>query len=55
MEKDGRGRPSVAYQELRLCYRSEALKQSYKSGLIWFGKIIVELKAVSALLQGQPF
>ena len=41
--------PFVAQQELRLYYKGETLRQFYKPDLICFGKIIVELKAVSAL------
>ncbi len=39
----------IAQQELRLCYKGQVLRQFYKPDLICFGKIIVELKAVSAL------
>ena len=41
--------PFIAQQELRLCYKGQFLRQFYKPDLICFGKIIVELKAVSAL------
>ena len=41
--------PFIAQQELRLYYKGETLRQFYKPDLICFGKIIVELKAVSAL------
>ena len=41
--------PFIAQQELRLHYKGQVLRQSYKPDLICFGKIIVELKAISAL------
>ena len=51
LEKElaARGIPFVAQQELRLYYKGETLRQFYKPDLICFGKIIVELKAISAL------
>ena len=44
-----RGIPFFAQQELRLFYKGEELKQSYKPDLICYGKIIVELKALREL------
>lgn len=41
--------PFVAQQPLALTYKSHRLEQIYKPDLICFGKIIVELKAVSEL------
>jgi GxxExxY protein len=38
--------PFIAQQELRLFYKGEELKQSYRPDLICYGKIIVELKAL---------
>jgi GxxExxY protein len=51
LEKElaARGILFVAQQELRLYYKGETLRQFYKPDLICFGKIIVELKAISAL------
>ena len=48
-ELTARDIPFIAQQELRLCYKGETLRQFYKPDLICFGKIIVELKAISAL------
>jgi GxxExxY protein len=42
-----RGIPFVAQQELKLQYKGEPLKQTYKPDLICFNSIIVELKAIS--------
>ncbi|MGK5095512.1 GxxExxY protein [Deltaproteobacteria bacterium TL4] len=39
--------PFLAQQELKLFYKGEVLKQTYKPDLICFDKIIVELKALS--------
>ena len=43
-----RGIPFLAQQELKLQYKGEPLKQTYKPDLICFNSIIVELKALSA-------
>jgi GxxExxY protein len=40
----------LAQQQLRLFYRGRELKQKYIPDFICFGKIIVELKAVSKLI-----
>ena len=42
--------PFVEQYELALNYKGYPLKQTYKPDFICYGKIIVELKAVSALL-----
>ena len=42
--------PFVEQYELALNYKGYPLKQTYKPDFICFGKIIVELKAVSSLL-----
>ncbi len=41
--------PAIAKPSLTLSYRGRILKQTYESDYVCFGKIIVELKAVSAL------
>jgi len=41
--------PFIAKQSLRLEYKGHPLKHTYEPDLIGFGKIVVELKAVSAL------
>ena len=41
--------PAIAIPSLTLCYRGRILKQTYQPDYVWFGKIVVELKAVSAL------
>ena len=41
--------PAIAKPSLALSYRGRTLKQTYEPDYICFGKIIVELKAVSAL------
>ncbi|MBT3381205.1 MAG: GxxExxY protein [Lentisphaerae bacterium] len=44
------GIPYDAQKELSLSYKGEPLKQVYKPDLICYGKIIVELKAVKAVV-----
>ena len=41
--------PFVAQKKLKLAYKDEPLKQTYKPDLICYGKIIVELKAVRVI------
>ena len=41
--------PFLSQPELELSYRGQLLRQRYKPDFICFGKVIVELKAVSAL------
>ena len=41
--------PFVAKQLLRLQYKGRPLKHTYEPDLICFGKVVLELKAVSAL------
>ena len=41
--------PAIAKPSLTLSYRGRILKQTYEPDYVCFGKIIVELKAVSAL------
>ena len=49
LELNARQIPFVAQQELCLNYKGVLLHQTYKPDLICFGKIIIELKAVSVL------
>ena len=42
--------PAIAKPSLTLSYRGRILKQTYEADYVCFGKIIVELKAVSALI-----
>lgn len=41
--------PFVAQGELGLTYKGRRLRQTYKPDFVCFGKILVEIKAVSAL------
>lgn len=41
--------PAIAKPSLSLSYRGRQLMQTYQADFVCFGKIIVELKAVSAL------
>jgi GxxExxY protein len=45
-----RGIPFVAHPELRLEYRGKVLQHSYHPDLICYGKIVLELKAISYLV-----
>lgn len=49
LELADRGIPFVAQQPLQLSYKGRPLRQSYQPDLICFGRIVVELKAVSQL------
>ena len=49
IEFQKRGIPYEREKELRIYYDGVELKQTYKADFVCFGKIIVELKAVSAL------
>jgi len=49
LELGFQGIPFVVQDELLLRYRQRTLKQKYRPDFICFGKIIVELKAVSKL------
>jgi GxxExxY protein len=44
-----RGIPYEREKELKLYYKGEELKQTYRADFICYGKIIIELKAVSEL------
>jgi GxxExxY protein len=41
--------PAITQPRLELCYKGRPLKQIYVPDFICFGKIVLELKAVSAL------
>jgi len=45
--------PFIAQKELFLEYRGQRLKSTYKPDLLCFGKIIVEIKALSNLVDEQ--
>jgi GxxExxY protein len=49
LELSDQGIPFVAQCRLALSYKGRPLKQAYSADLVCFGKIIVELKAVSAI------
>ena len=44
-----RGIPFEREKLLTICYKGENLKQTYKADFVCYGKIIVELKAVSEI------
>jgi len=48
-EFDARQIPYRAFQPLKLTYKGRALNQSYRPDFVCFEKIIVELKAVTAI------
>ncbi|WP_221033073.1 GxxExxY protein [Actomonas aquatica] len=49
LEFADQGLPFVAQPKLELSYKGRTLKQTYSPDFVCFGKIIVEIKAVSAL------
>ena len=49
IELQRQGIPYVREKELKIVYDGVELKQTYKADFVCYGKIIVELKAVSAL------
>jgi len=49
IEFERQGIPYEREKELKIYYDGVELKQTYKADFVCFGKIIVELKAVSAL------
>jgi GxxExxY protein len=50
IELESRNIPFVSQSELKIRYKDEILKQSYRADIVCFDKIILELKAVKALL-----
>ena len=53
IEFQKQGIPYEREKELKITYDGVELKQTYKADFVCFGKIIVELKAVSALDDAQ--
>ena len=49
IELTERGIPFVAQRELLIRYKGRPLKQTYKPDFVCYGKIVVELKALSNL------
>jgi GxxExxY protein len=49
LELADQGIPFLAQQKLQLAYKGRPLKQTYEPDFICFGKIILEIKAVSGL------
>lgn len=49
MELASQGIEFLAQQEIGLSYKGLPLRQTYRADLLCFGRVIVELKAVSAL------
>ena len=50
IELESRNIPFVSQSELKIRYKDEILKQSYRADIVCFDKIILELKAVKVLL-----
>ena len=49
LELAGQGTAFLAQKEIGLSYKGRPLKQTYREDFICFGRVIVEIKAVSAL------
>ena len=49
LELASQGIDFLAQQEIGLSYKGRPLRQIYRADLVCFGKVIVEIKAVSAL------
>lgn len=50
IELESRNIPFVSQSELKIRYKDEILKQSYRADIVCYDKIILELKAVKVLL-----
>ena len=50
IEFEDQGIPFKSYKELKLTYRNKQLKQTYKPDFVCYDKIIIEIKAVSNLV-----
>jgi GxxExxY protein len=49
LELTSQGVEFLAQQEIGLSYKGRPLRQTYRADLVCFGKVIVEIKAVSSL------
>ena len=49
LELASQGIEFLAQQEIGLTYKGQPLRQTYRADLVCFGKVIVEIKAVSAV------
>ena len=49
LELASQGIEFLAQQEIGLSYKGQPLRQTYRTDLVCFGKVIVEVKSVSAL------
>ena len=50
MELALRGIPFEAQKQIRIAYKGKELSQTYRADILCFGKIVLELKSVRALL-----
>jgi GxxExxY protein len=50
LELKARGIPFESQKELRISYKGQIMKQTYRADIVCYDKIILELKAVKALL-----
>ncbi|HEY0966566.1 MAG TPA: GxxExxY protein [Opitutaceae bacterium] len=50
LELSAQGIPFQAHPQLKLSYKGQTLKQTYAPDFICYGKIILEIKAVSVLV-----
>ena len=50
IEFEEQGIPFESYKEVKLTYRNKQLKQTYKPDFVCYDKIIIEIKAVSNLV-----
>ena len=50
IEFEEQGIPFESYKELKLCYRNKQLNQTYRPDFVCYDKIIIEIKAVSNLV-----
>ena len=49
LELASQGSEFLAQQEIRLSYKGRQLRQTYRADLVCFGKVMVEIKAVTTL------
>jgi len=50
IELEGRRIPHTCQQELKLCYKNQPLRKTYIADMVAYDQIVIELKAVSALI-----